>query len=472
MNTVRTYSGFWSVGKEVQKELWGILQVIDEREFQLKLTFDANTAEAIWLKNLFVQKKREVPVIIGVAKPTDNSKDVVFTLFENESKHLRLSKLGEITFYSRYLVQNAHFDSINELVFKNVFLKPQFLDEWVRFRSRQTDFNFDDPDFKLTTNYKQPKPITLFKNRLLHICIYFRVSFDDSNPSEFSIKQSAYINIEFVNVEGFDRVTEFIDVMKNWYAITLGIPIGIENIEANCRNASELGTSTQNKTIRLLFADDRPFEKYHSYIPDIELIPFETVQASKGKSIGNWFKAYKSIKPVLQIFIDTIYNSQLYPQNEFLNYVFALEIYHKLKFPNYDPKMEVIYNRTLTRILSHCNPNEQNWLKSRLAKKHETNLNTRLTDLIKSYHSVTKPLGINSKRTIEKIVATRHRLVHHSDRKRVQSLYTETEIKIVSQKLRVLLQAVFLHEMGFDHSFIAERIKRPFINNQLFSKLR
>lgn len=460
------YKGFWWFFGNKEDDIPGILEIIEGVSFKLTVFFGEHTeVEKKLNPYLLTRFLHKLPAIIGIAKSREN-KDIFFSLFDCEFEHYRYAKLREATFIGRVLLKNSLVEDLSMVKLSTAFFKPQFLDTWINEKSITTNYDWASKDYEIKMHYKQPKAITFYKDSNKHVYVYYRANFNGPPNEKFTLTQSAFINIEFKNAVGYNYLQQLIDQVRNWYTVAIGLPVSIDMLEARKVNLTDLD---KQKYVELFIKDERIFSSKNVFRIGADLIPFQSEMVQNGQALRNWFKNYELIKPSLQIYIDTLYNKYLYTQNQFLNYVFALEIYHKRKLKNFDPAKETGNRTRVERVLSSVQRKDLEWLKSRLEKQKEPiNLETRLYDLFKLYDYITKPLKLSTRQSIVKIVHTRHRLVHNSERVKPMKLLKDDNMDNAAQKLRIILQAIFLTEMGFDKEFIVKHIRRPFNNSYYF----
>lgn len=414
---------------------------------------------------ILTRYQQKLPAIIGYAKNLEN-KDLFFSLFDCEIEDTRFTKLKEVAFTGRVLLKHSLVEELSKVKLSSIFFKPQFIDTWVNERSILMHYDWGSMVYEIKMHYKQPEAITIYKDSNKQIYVYYRANFNGPANEKFTLTQSAFINIKFKNAVGYNYLQQIIDQVRNWYTVAIGLPVAIDMLAAREHKSADLN---DEKNIELFIKDERIFSSKNVLHVGADLIPFQSEMVKNGQALKNWFKNYELIKPSLQIYIDTLYNKHLYTQNKFLNFVFALEIYHKRKFKSFDPAKETGNRKRVDRVLSKVQKKDAEWLRSKLEKQKETtNLETRLSDLFRLYVYITKSLKINTKISIGKIVQTRHRLVHHSEKASPSKLLNDEAMDITTQKLRIVLQSIFLSEMGFDEEFITKHIRRPFNNSYYF----
>lgn len=464
------FKGFWWFFGDKEEDTPGILEVFEDGSFKLTVYYGSHTRLEKKLSPIVMTRySQKIEVILGIAKSAKN-KDVLFSLFDCEFEHFMFAKIREVSFRGRVLVKHALIEDKRKVRLSAAFFKPQFIDTWVNEKSIRPDYDWSSKEYEINVHYKQPDPVTLYKDSNKHIYIYFRANFDGPPNQKFNLTQSVFINLEFKKVIGFEYLQNLVDQLRNWYSLAIGMPVSIDEYEARKSKSTEIDNE---KYIELYIKDDRIFTSKNILHDGAELIPFQSELVKNGQALRNWFKNYELIEPSLRIYIDTLYNKHLYIQNQFLNYVFALEIYHKRKFNNTIPATKTINQNRFERVLDKVLKKDHEWLKSKLERQKEAiNLETRLTELFSIYSYISKPLRINTASSLKKIVNTRHRLVHHSEKAKTNQLLEETALENTAQRLRIILQAIFLTEMGFDQVFIEKQIRRPFNNSYYFDMFK
>lgn len=464
------FKGFWWFFGDKEEDTPGILEVFEDSSFKLTVFYRNDSSLEKLLSPIVMSRySQKIKVIHGIAKNERNS-DMLFSLFDCEYEHVQFSELEEVSFTGQVLMKHALIDDLEKLRLRTAFFKPQFLDTWVNERSIKAKSDWSSNNFEVKMHYTQPEAFTLYKDRNKHIYIYYRSKFEGPPNERFQLTQFAFINIAFKNPVKFAYLQKLIAILRSWYSIAIGLPAAIDVFDAKRLNTSD---TDDEKYIEILIRDDRIFRSKNILIRNADLIPFQSELVKNGQALRNWFKNYELIQPSLRIYIDTLYNKNLYSEYQFLNYVFALEIYHKRKFNDASQVIQTSNQRRVERVLGKVHKKDYEWLKKKLERQKEAiNLERRLTDLFKIYNYISKPLRINTASSLKKIVNTRHRLVHHSEKAKTNQLLEETALENTSQRLRIILQAIFLTEMGFDQVFIEKQIRRPFNNSYYFDMFK
>ena len=466
------FTGWWWLPEKPNEKLPGTLEITSDKKIVLTTTGIFKSAEA---KLRDLNYHRPIDLINGYAKGHQTKKDKSFTLISNHIDGYWRSGLIEVKWATEYLVTNKHFKFKKEIRANSVFLKFQFLDEWVDQYGFEIESNPDPKIIETTIKYKQPEPITLLDGDKFKIYLFFRASAPlfSIRKVKASITQSVFFNIEFKRRQSLEVITELSEKLRNFFSLAISLPIKISEFEFKefAKDTARKKGMKYQHTITVLPSESIITTGQKDYRTAEMLLTYKDFNDASGNIIGNWLKRYDVLEPVFKRYFDTLYNPYLHQENVFLNYVSALETYHRRTNPNFDAKTPT-YDKKLKQILQKIDhKNEREWIRVRLEKKSEIYLMSRLKDLSNSNRKIVKDLVRNKNSFLSKIVATRHYHLHFDEEANKRNLISDSELPKYIQKLRILLQALFLKELGFSQDFIQKMIKKPMHNAIHFDSL-
>lgn len=469
MKRFKLYTGLWWLPSNPEYRISGILELGEDNIFKL-----TTTEGPIPINKLFQPKgiltNEPIQIINGIAKDADSDADVQFTLNECRIVRYSGSQLIKTTYTVRYIAQEYHFSDLEAISASKVYIKPQFIDSWIS--KSGFDVAYDDATkfFNYNVKYRQPDPIPLFQDQELSIYVYFRANAPWQISNKAVLTQSVFINVEFNEVKPFSFVHGIMDKLKNWFAIAFSLSIRIVEFEISLGSNDTQGNIEDRAPIKFLVSDNDTYTLREDLHSRHMIISYSDLQNNSQAIFKNWFDKYEVLAPILKIYIDTIYNNNLYPQNQFLNYIFALEIYHRRT--NFEAR--VIWDKHYERIEWIAEQirfkNDKEFIKSWLKKKNPVKLETRLLDLIETRRSIIETFVSDIELFINKVISTRHHLVHLAPPKDFELILDGKNLQETISKLRILLQTIFLYEMGFAEEKISEQIKRPLQNRNYFIK--
>lgn len=182
--------------------------------------------------------------------------------------------------------------------------------------------------------------------------------------------------------------------------------------------------------------------------------------------IQNWYQNWGDLKPVINLYISALYNPYLYRDNLFLNYMHALESYHRRRFGG-KYQTDEVFQRDLYKKLVDAIPNDidkdykRSLIKGKLFYANEFSLRRRIKELIKNlpddYPFDIVKNGKKREEFVENVSDIRNFLTHFSETNKYLPLEGKG-FEYLIEKLRILLDIYLLHETGFDFNEIKNMV--------------
>jgi hypothetical protein len=199
------------------------------------------------------------------------------------------------------------------------------------------------------------------------------------------------------------------------------------------------------------------------------LFTLKTLHDQMEISLKRWFNQAENLKPVLDIYFSLLYREQIYSEFRFLGIVQSIETYHRRiwggKYMQDDIFLTELYPKLVQSIPPGLDPGFKQSLKTgKLRYANEYSLRKRLHDLachLTEYLPL-QFLNDNVERDafIDKVCNTRNYLTHYEPGLKENAAITGKELYELYKKLRVLVDALLLEEIGFEKEQIREMIKK------------
>ena len=207
------------------------------------------------------------------------------------------------------------------------------------------------------------------------------------------------------------------------------------------------GRAPATRRDRTLLPDERLFSAADP------LVPLEQIFTS-------WLRAWKDLRPVLELFLATRRRSGLYEEHRLLNLTQALEAFHRVRVGGH-PLDPAAHNRRVERVLATVSAEDSKWAKHPLKKlANEFTLADRLAALVSGHPWL---IGDVAKPTAHKFadeVALTRNYHTHWDELRGAGAATGVDLWPMNERLTVLMEACLLQELGFPEDAIRESIQR------------
>jgi hypothetical protein len=181
--------------------------------------------------------------------------------------------------------------------------------------------------------------------------------------------------------------------------------------------------------------------------------------------IGKWLAFTRRYEDACNVYFGLLYGPPSYLDMKFQNIVNAVHLYYE-RHPDGVARREE-EGRRMTEVQSYLPEPERLWLYDHLGKKPRPPLRAVLTALLEKHGDGIDPL-ISGRRDglIDAVLETLDYVVRR-DREFEASAAVGADLYWLTEKLRFLLKACFLHEVGFSPSDVRECFRR----NALFQHI-
>jgi hypothetical protein len=457
------YKGFWWLPGHQNEEFSGELVIDSSGRLVLKVIESTKFSKN--LKEL-VDNQSMIPLIHGYARDQDTGKDLAFSVFNNFLSSFSIGGLAEYSFQSEFATTYKHFETLDSLTFGGAFLEIQLLNEWTNLTGSRDVKQKTGRKLSFTYEYRQPDPITLYKNKLFHLYLWFYANQKSANNG-FELSETVRLNLEFKKPLSYKELGSYIELVQNLMTFCISVPVSVTKVKFHQNTKSQLKKLGQKHqhTFDLIISDNRVFTKQNGMRESHMLLPFSKISSDPQLVIGKWFELTQKYQPVFKLYFDTIYNPSLYKENALLNNVNALEIYHRITNPNFDGKTDQDYQKQLASILSKLSAkNEIEWLTTRLVKKKETHLFVRIKNIAERTPIFSKRILKDIRGFSETVSNTRHFLTHFDPSNKEKGVAEGEQLIELIGKTRLLLQMQLLLDLGLSEVVADECVRRAISN--------
>jgi len=442
------YKGNWWLPDNIDKKMMGILRYSPNEGFELEVI-----GAFMELQDIF-SKSQNPEIIQGTS-----SEGKIITLYKCYISRRTISSSESCTtkFKPANIFIGMHFDK--EIKFKKFIINYSNLDEWVNIDG----FSISDPSTgELQITYKIPDDIIVPVNENYELSITFSVEGPNWSivQKESCIKQITHITIESKKDTPIAEYEEMMYKIRNLLSLGVGKPIYALAIIGQTEKClfCEKPRRIYND-IEIYYNFDEIPDKLESIIPQNMLFNFKNISKSFELFIKNWFNKSEVLAPVFDLYFSVIYNPNLYLDTKFLNEVQALESYHRRKetTEKYDVSPEE-HKVRMENILCSIPIDYKNWLSKKLLYSNEVSLRQRLKEIIVMHKEIAEKYIGNKdqqKEFISSVVTTRNYLTHF-DEEQEHKRAKGQNLLIIIDKLKILIKACLLEEMGMSNSEIVK----------------
>lgn len=274
-----------------------------------------------------------------------------------------------------------------------------------------------------------------------------------------SLDQQGYISIVFFEKKDIHEFVVLFTKIKRLIELCVLNTIDVTHIRAfNSSIYDEYGNLKVPREIEIISSmkGSKNTEK-----DDVHIIKWLRLpELISNDSFSLYIDKYEKMEPIVELFIETIYNRTMSPVRRFFNIVQALETYHS-RFVTND--MEMFRDRIDNIILSQVpEENKEPYRKLLLAEsKKFITLRSRIADLMVANFEIIFDTGEINRIDFPKVIAlTRNYYTHYDEQiKKNGKVLENNELPIYTDILLHILEFYILKELGFtDVDKIREKI--------------
>ena len=351
-----------------------------------------------------------------------------------------------------YAFMGVHFETDEEIEFSRIELVIDGLEEWHGISGFRYDSKFDDDDIQV--KFQSPESETIHLSDTVKLKLSFtRQGPDRFNPIEARIRQRALLTLFTDELSKLEYFLDLISRLVDFFRFVIDTPVLLSSVTGYSKSKTmEQGKLGRNEIPIDIYYSSKPFAdpNYEIRPPDI-LFRYKEMQSQFANIIQGWFENYEVMEPAFVLYFATKSNLKTYLEYRFLSLTQAIEILHRNLSPGtqipiakYEEFKDWVANVPDTEI--------RNFIEPKLPFLNEPTLRKRLTELVRT---VERLFGNRETRVafIQKVVATRNYLTHHSENLKEHAAQKE-ELWQLFQKLEALIQLHFLRLIGLDHEAI------------------
>ena len=376
-----------------------------------------------------------------------------------ETMHMGTKIKYETLIAAEYVFDRADFKIKEDILFHEVIFRFSNLDEWAFLEG----FNlYSDKNYDFSLTYKYPKQIeckvddetTLILNCSLNSPLLSIVD------KEVKVTQKVYISVKHAIPQPFEKSISIIRTLMDF--IGLCIQQSVDFIEINGLNPKhyQIYKNTKDKIYDdiPIYTTNQTDESYKAVDPRMILLNLKEIEQNFELYIKNWFEKRELLRPVIDLYLNTLNYKEMSVELHFLSLVQALESYHRRTRKNY----VIDYDKHKDRVNSIIDsiPEEyKGWLKEKLNFSNEPALIQRLEEL--SHDGDDYWVFFNGKKEIEifinSVKNTRNYFIHYDKKLESKALKGE-ELNIACFYLRCMLEYYLLKEIGLPIEDIRKKI--------------
>jgi len=281
---------------------------------------------------------------------------------------------------------------------------------------------------------------------------------------EAKITQKIYLKLVSCEERTIEEMISIAHKVTTLVSFATSQNVSIEDVQArSARFNDEDGKPKQFS----VFYQSRPFSAEKPTI-DINrmLFRYSQISANPEMVFQNWFKAYETNRPTIELYFSAVHDGYSFIDGKFLALTQAMESYHR-RTSDETVMAEKDYEQLCNTLLVNCPAANRKWLSEKLKYGNEISLNKRIKSIIDPFE---QHIGTskNVKKMIRKIIDTRNYFTHFDESLKSKAAHGQ-ELSDLCHKMEAIIQLHLLKLLGFGE----EQIKEISENNlELKQKLK
>lgn len=469
------YKGIWWLPEKEDAQFTGTLQYIPSKSAILEL-MDYPTDISSILKTE-IQEGGESAIIdvtfksisrpqIILGRSSDGKEITLYDIYNIEptisSSRILITKL-----YIRTVFVDAHFKKVEEIKFNSISVCFTHLDDWVNI----SVFEFPKrTNGEIVHKYKILNDIVAKVNEELKICIEFHVKEFMEFMKEVYLRQQVSIRIEPIMEKQFDYYRNIIEDVERFLSFGISIPVYHIAVYGQTEAAKMVIRDKDHKEDKIIYHNVMIFDSFWRISNDIKrfwgndmLFSYYDISQQFESILQKWFALTEVLEPIYDIYFGLLYTPMMHVEGRLLFLTQAIEAYHRRKRNNLElPEEE--HQKMLIDILN-CIPGQyKKWTEEQLKYSNERSFRSRLKELIDNFPEALGGTDIDY--FVHKIVITRNYLTHYDEKLKEESAKGE-ELFNLTLKIKALVEACLLMELGFNLDIIKNLISKRKKNYKL-----
>jgi hypothetical protein len=403
-------------------------------------------------------------IILGL---TADGKKITLYDCTQSGAHLSFSSFMTETYSPSIVLEGRHFAKADEMVFHEMTMRLSHLGGWYQRTGRHVEFESADSDRpKMTLRYQRSDLLSVpYDDGHIELGLDGNIQFARFS-GDFVVSEKACVS---VCPKSPARMVEFLEVylppVTHFFEMGVGRCLALLELRGTASADCPDGTDEQVKhapTIQLYWEKKRHGDEDKELFPHDMICTCSDMQSDLERHFGQWMRAYREIKPVMQLFFGKVIGRESFSSNSFLNSVQAAEAYHRYRRGGTDlPENE--HQERVERILNASPENYRDWLGTKLQHSNEVGLRRRLRELLIERADLFEFTPSEIKHHAHRITDIRNHFTHYSGEQE-PAFATGRDFYVYDSLMFWTVVACLLEEMGIER----QKAHRLVLRNQSF----
>ena len=350
--------------------------------------------------------------------------------------------------YERYsgdycLIKEGIFRNDGDLSFQSIGVRLEGFEDWLRLGS--IEFERTESSSRISSLYNKPKDI-FYSLDIGEITIkYYIIGPYSGKWRQYEISLKEFAIFSFHPKDAFGPIEA-----KNLFAFIQDFFVLLTDSDY-CLNWPIL--KFNNESCDFFFPrmtnQSHPPERFESCTNLICL------RENVGKLFANWLSKRNEFGSGFYLYFGTRRAKSFYPENRFMNLIWGIESYHRIKNPDKQATSPTLLEK-FNRILKNVQlKKDKKWISNQFEKCKEPKLETRIFE---SFVFLTDDIEKGKLQEFAKKCAKFRNDISHFGGQRQQGDYTKFVLEVgnLIRALLYLYHALILHEIGIQGDMIKE----------------
>ena len=390
-----------------------------------------------------------------------DSQDGILTLFQCSPVGRHTSNgIDTVTYSINYIFIGAYFANESQIIFDAVDVSFSRLNSWVQthgFDSSPRGTN------SISISYTQPESIPAVINETMSLSIGFSVqdSFHRGNERRHEISENVLISLASKKKLNLYEFLKLIQHLRNFFSLAImGPEHPISIVGYSDQFFQDLGIGKIPKPIQIIYSQgDLPDTSYYNL--GNMMFVFEQISDNFELYVKNWFERIDTLGIVGNLYFGTLYNQYSYLNEKLLGVFTSLESFHRI-FRDGKIWSDDYFSQLKSKIINSVPEKDKSDVGNRFRYANEFTLRRRLKDLVHEFNYILTPERGYDEDFVGLIVDTRNYYAHYDLASKDHTIQDQNLPRFIS-RLRVLVEACFLSEMGFNKEKITSFLQKSMI---------
>lgn len=364
------------------------------------------------------------------------------------------------------LAVNVHLEKKSDLKLHRLDFRCTDLSAWVSHDSFKIQYNPKEGSTRI--DYKQPDPIeaVLADGFKLTVSTSVKGPFLSWLQKEVIVTETDWLSIKADRELEFEQLWMMANRLRDFLSLAVGRPVFITEVSGQSeRSKREINGRSHYNSIQIFFLQrDKPKEQRPINLPDEVLLPLAAVDERLGEVLSKWFERSELLAPALDLYFGTLYEPRIHLERHFLFLAQAVETYHRRTSDATDLLPEEHEHRRKA-ALDTVPSQYKDWLDGKLHKySNELSFRQRIKALVDRFKDVFEGY-IKKQLFAQKVYESRNYYTHYDQKSEAQAAKGLDLLDLI-YKLRSLLEACFLSEIGLTNEEIKQILHKKIQERQ------